>query len=157
MRRLAPIKLIPHPPAFELSKKTNSLLSGSLNRDTILDRLLTFIVPSNRTQPYLGCQHPKCSVRWGRQIREGTYFLLRQSFSIRSSVWVALLIKTILSSVNRLIWSSILPPGSVDTRHEKSGNHAPLQNNKLPRVRTINRSITSFTLIIIRQDILTPR
>jgi hypothetical protein len=28
MSRLAPIKLIPHPPAFELNRKTNSLPSG---------------------------------------------------------------------------------------------------------------------------------
>jgi hypothetical protein len=53
INRFAPIKLIPHPPAFELSRKTNSFPSGSLNRETIFDRLLTFIVPSNRTQPYL--------------------------------------------------------------------------------------------------------
>jgi hypothetical protein len=53
INRFAPIKLIPHPPAFELSKKTNSFPSGSLNRETIFDRLLTFIVPSNLTQPYL--------------------------------------------------------------------------------------------------------
>jgi hypothetical protein len=53
MSRLAPIKLIPHPPAFELNRKTNSLPSGSLKRETIFDRLFTFMEPSSLTQPYL--------------------------------------------------------------------------------------------------------
>jgi hypothetical protein len=99
INRLAPIKLIPHPPALELRRNTNSLPSGSLNLDTIFDRLLTFIVPSNRTQPYLGMSYFKVSK---------PYFFVRHSFSMRSNVWVALLIKTILSVVKRLIWSSIL-------------------------------------------------
>src|SRR3984885_3333073 len=34
IRRFAPMRLIPHPPALLLSKKTNSLPSGSLNWST---------------------------------------------------------------------------------------------------------------------------
>ena len=45
----APIRLMPHPPALELSKKTKSEHSGSLNLATVFERLLTFMVPSSRT------------------------------------------------------------------------------------------------------------
>jgi hypothetical protein len=95
MRRFAPIRLIPQPPALELRRKTNSLLSGSLKRATTFDRLLTFMVPSSRTQPYLRV-HQACQLS---RLGVIAHFLLRQSFSIRSSVCVALLMRTILSVV----------------------------------------------------------
>jgi len=51
IKRFAPIKLIPHPPAFELNKKTISFPSGSLNLSTSFCRLVTAIVPSSRKKP----------------------------------------------------------------------------------------------------------
>ena len=53
MRRFAPMRFKPQPPAFELNKKTNSAPSGSLKRSTSFCRLFTFMVPSSRRQPYL--------------------------------------------------------------------------------------------------------
>lgn len=70
MRRFAPMRLIPQPPAFELNKKTNSGPSGSLNRSTNFCRLLTFIVPSSRRHPYL--QSANSSSLSAKQIRMGS-------------------------------------------------------------------------------------
>ena len=53
INRLAPIKLIPHPPALLLSKKMNSFPSGLLNWSTSFCRLLIVIVPSSLKNPYL--------------------------------------------------------------------------------------------------------
>jgi len=53
IKRFAPMRLRPQPPALELRRKTNSGPSGSLNLSTSFWRLLTFMVPSSRRQPYL--------------------------------------------------------------------------------------------------------
>ena len=53
INRLAPIKLIPQPPALLLSKKMNSFPSGLLNWSTSFCRLLIVIVPSSLKNPYL--------------------------------------------------------------------------------------------------------
>jgi|SRR5271154_3868607 len=78
IRRFAPIRFNPHPPAFELNKNTNSAPSGSLNRSTNFCRLFTFIVPSSRRHPYL---NPSTN-----NSREEYYFLVRHIFSNRSNV-----------------------------------------------------------------------
>ena len=53
INRLAPIRLMPHPPALLLSKNINSFPSGLLNWSTSFCRLLIVIVPSSRKNPYL--------------------------------------------------------------------------------------------------------
>lgn len=53
INRLAPMRLIPHPPALLLSKNINSFPSGLLNWSTSFCRLLIVIVPSSRKNPYL--------------------------------------------------------------------------------------------------------
>lgn len=53
IRRLAPMRLMPHPPALLLRRKTNFEDSGSLNSSTILPRLAVCIEPSSRSTPQL--------------------------------------------------------------------------------------------------------
>ena len=48
MSRLAPMRLIPHPPAFELSRKTTSFESGLLKVSTSFCRFFVDVVPSRR-------------------------------------------------------------------------------------------------------------
>ena len=81
IKRFAPIRLIPQPPAFELRRKTKSVLSGSLNRSTILDRFGTLKDPSRRTQPYL--HSISCVCDW---TMNQTHFLFRHILSMRSRV-----------------------------------------------------------------------
>lgn len=50
---LAPIKFSPQPPAFEESRKMNSLPSGSLNLSTNWPRFLMLMEPSRRSAPHL--------------------------------------------------------------------------------------------------------
>jgi hypothetical protein len=71
IKRLAPIRLIPHPPALLLNRKMNSLPSGSLNRSTSFCRLVMLIVPSSRKHPYLRvCTSSveACTKRKGRHL-----------------------------------------------------------------------------------------
>jgi hypothetical protein len=83
IRRFAPMRLIPHPPALLLSRKINSFPLGSLNWSTSFWRFVMLMVPSSRKHPYLWADVTAVVFN-----KKQTYFFARQSFSNRSRVWV---------------------------------------------------------------------